>query len=144
MKFLAKHPLGRRITGIILLVMIIASVMCVSAFAADKQFYFNMSNTGTTSYVYSDTYNTKAYANSNATIKVNYVNAPGWGYRLTLVNSSYHPSTYHHWFSSAGTDHPAYYSGYATVGMNYYMAGRIDNDYSGTYTTYGYFNSDYT
>lgn len=128
----------------VLLVVAIVACMAVPAFASDQYYTFKMSNTGSTAYVYTSTSNTKWYANQNATIKCGYSDAPGWGYRLCLVNSSYVESTYPLWYTSASTDHPAYYSGMGAANVTYYMCGRIDNDYYGTYLTYGYFNSDYT
>ncbi len=126
-------------------IMLIVFILCFAsvAFAATQSFNFNLSNSGTTCYVYTGAYNTKVYLNDDATIKCTYTDAPGYGYYLGLCNSSYSQATEQKWYGTNGrTRNHAYFSGKAVVGENYYVAGRIDNDYYGTYTINGKFNSD--
>jgi hypothetical protein len=142
----------RSIVCLAIAVMLISS-LSITAFAADVAFSFNLSSTSgsTTFEPYTDGYNTKVYLNDAATVKVTSNNAPGYGYAyrmfykvlgLVYTNASVTSPTY--WVSGNGTVHPAYASGKNEVGRKYYVAGRIDNDYTGPYASAGTFNSGYT
>lgn len=84
-----------------LLVSMLAAVMLCSivgfSFASNQSFTFHMTNTGTTMYVATTNSNQKLYTDQDATVKVQSVNAAGYGYRLALVNSSYTLATSQKW-----------------------------------------------
>ena len=132
----------KRIISLIMVMTLLLSFASV-AFAASQSFSFNMTNTGTTSHVYTGTSNKKVNSNDDATIKCTYTDAPGYGYYLGLCNSSYSSATEKAWYGTNGkTRNHAYYDGKAVVGAKYYVSGRIDNDYFGTYSINGTFNAD--
>lgn len=130
-----------------LFVGMLAAVMLCSLIgfscAANQSFTFHMTNTGTTMYVATTNSNQKLYTDQDATVKVNSVNAAGYGYRLALVNSSYTIATSQKWYNYNGQKkYHSFLSGMSEYGMKYYMCGRIDNDYDGPYDCSGLFNSD--
>lgn len=116
--------------------------------ALNNQFTFKLRNTDTTFNTYYDTYNTKLYVNESATIKTEYNNAPGAGFAFVLkhynADSNLVTGTNQVWFSGTTTKHPTYISGHSIVNKKYYIAARIDNDYTGPYNTTGKYDSDYT
>ncbi len=126
----------------IIIALAISCFACIVQ-AANVSFNFNMTNTGSQMYVDTTGGNSKAYINQDATVRVNSVNAPGFGYRLALVNSSYVLSTVQYWYNSNDSKHyHSFLSNMAQSGELYYMAGRIDNDYYGQYQCSGKYNSD--
>ncbi len=141
---------------IALLSVCILSTFSASAFAADQSFAFNLPNTGTIYNVYTGASNVKSYSGNPATVKVTSNNTPGWGMAFCMKhwtgytqtgNAYYQTDTVTspaYWVSGTGTVHPAYLSGHNVTGRAYYVAARIDSDLTGTYSSAGMFNSDYT
>jgi len=130
----------RRITGIML---VLSFILAGIAFAASQSFTFNLTNSGTTSYVYMETSNTKLYVDDDATIKCVYTDAPGYGYRVGLCNMSNVQATECKWYSTNGrTRNHAFLDGKAIANTDYRIFGRIDNDYYGTYIINGKYNAD--
>ncbi len=128
-----------------LMLSILALSFVSSALAENVPYSFSMTNTGTTCYVYSEQGNTKVNINDDAKIKCITTDAPGYGYYLGLCNSSYSQATVKKWYGVNGrTRKHEYLPGKAVVGHTYYITGRIDNDYTGTYDITGLFNSDNT
>lgn len=129
-----------------LLVLTLIVALAVPVLAADISFAFNLMNSGQSFTTYTGGYNTKAYANDAATIKCS-TNAAGYGYKLHLVrvgSGEWVQATDSYWYT--GYDyvlHPMYLSGEAVVNRNYYIAGRIDDDYAGPYYASGLFNADW-
>lgn len=143
----------RMIKSIIAVTIIVGilSGMVISTSAANISFAFNLGNTGTSLNRYTGASNTKLYVNQSATVRTYYNNAPGYGFRFVMqcsdptVVAGYAPivtATAGGWISGADKVYLSYLSGMAQANHNYYVAGRIDNDYSGTYSCNGYFNSD--
>ncbi len=147
----------KRIKGIITgLLMIISIVgMSVPVLAANESFSFYLPNTDTTYSVCTSHSNNKSYANDSATVKTTSNNAPGWGMAFCMKHRYIGSDGLPHyqtdtvtspafWISGLGTVHPTYLSGHNITGRDYYVAARIDNDYTGYYSSAGKFNSDYT
>ncbi len=130
------------------LIVLCFSGMVVSVNAADQNFEFYLTNTGTSFWTYPNTSNTKTYANNDGTIRTKLNEAPGYGMlcHLSYKNSSnqYCQATENKWFSHSQLKHPAYLDGQNQTNRPYYVSGRIDNDYYGHYTCNGKFNADYT
>lgn len=141
-----------RIPKLILLVAMVSAIgvgMVMPASAANISYAFNLGNTGTTFNRYPGGANTKVYSGDPATVRTYSNNAPGYGfafvmqYRILLGYNTATVSSPKYWIKGAGITHPVYASGQNVTNRNYYVAARIDNDYSGTYSCSGYFNSDY-
>lgn len=130
----------------ILLIVILTVALSVTAFAAAEDFYFQLSNTGTTVQVYTGSSNIKTVQTNPASIGLANTDAPGYGMLLHLVywdGSRYTQATTSGWYNpNHFIDTEDYLSGCAVCGRYYYIAGRIDNDYYGTYTTSGRYNAD--
>lgn len=141
--------LSRSIIAISLAVCVWFSVVG-SASAANEYFFFSLQNTDTSYNVCTLHSNTKAYKNDSSTVHTYYVTTPGYG--MAFCMKHYNGSTYitdtvtspGQWLNNSGTIHPPYLSDHAVVGRSYCVAARNDNDYNGTYTSAGVFNSDYT
>lgn len=96
--------------------------------------------------------NTKLYANDPATAATYSNNAPGWGFAFCMAYYDNSDENYHiatltspgYWISGIGTIHPPYLSGQNQINRAYYVGARLDDDYNGTYSCSGVFNSDYT
>ncbi|MCQ2534817.1 MAG: hypothetical protein MJ172_09650 [Clostridia bacterium] len=120
----------------------------ISVDALNNQFTYKLYNTDTSFNTYYSTSNTKAYASEPATIKTEYNNAPGAGFAFVLRHYNSGPylvtGTNQVWISGRATTHPTYMSGHNVVNDQFYIAARIDNDYSGPYNTTGKYDSDYT
>lgn len=137
---------NRRIVAAILMLVLVLST--VSALAADQAYSFslNLPIGNTTMYIDTTNSNQKVYAANDGTVKCSSTNAPGYGYLLCLANKkNYAQATGTRWLSYAGQKkYLAYLSGQNIVGDSYHVAGRYDNDYTGSYGIDGMFNSDKT
>lgn len=143
----------KRINRIIvatLLIICCLSTLSVSALAGNESFTFYLPNTGTYYSVCTTHTNEKWYENESATVKTTSNNAPGWGMAFCLKHRTidgFETDTVTspgQWISGTGTIHPPYLSGHNITYRNYLVAARIDNDYTGYYSSAGKFNSDYT
>ena len=131
---------------------IAACVLCLAAFtpvyAADQDMIFKITaqKKNTTMYIYSATKNKKVYKGQVGTAKCTTTNAPGYGYLICLTNSKNNVmSTKSQWLNYSGCKkYLGYLSGKDIVNDYYQAAGRFDNDYAGTYSFTGKFNSDKT
>lgn len=132
---------------------IIAIAMCmgitVSASAANVSFAFDLGNTGTAFNTYTGGSNKKVYSGDPASVRTYSNNAHGYGFAFIMqyINwyGGFSSATVSHpayWISGAGITHPVYASGQNKTNRNYYVAARIDDDYTSGSCT-GYFNSDY-
>lgn len=127
----------------------IIAITAIPASAANISFAFNLKNTGTSFNTYTGGSNTKTYSGDSASVRTYSSNAPGAGFAYIMQYKSlgsYKSATVSsplYWLSGAGIVHPAYASGQNKTNRAYYVAARIDNDYNGTYSSSGYFNSDY-
>ncbi len=135
--------------GVILSVMTLTVAMSLPVSAANVYYAFNLGNTGSTFNTYTGGYNTKTYSGDPASVRISSGYAPGYGFAFILQYKgtlSYKAATLTSppaWLSGPGIVHPIYASGENKTNRNYYVAARIDNDYNGTYSCNGYFNSDY-
>lgn len=142
-----KNARKKLLTLALATIMIAATVIPVSA--ANISFGFNLSNTGKKYNTYTSASNTKVYSGDAASVRVYSSNAPGAGftyimqYKTLFSYASATVSSPLYWIRSSGIVHPAYASGQNKTNRNYYVAARIDDDYNGTYSSSGYFNSDY-
>ncbi len=122
----------------------------VDTLAANVPYNFTLHNTDTAYNVYGDQGNIKVYANDSSTVKTTDNNVPGYGTAFCMKHKygdSYITDTVTspgQWISGCGTIHPPYLYNHNVTNRTYYVAARIDNDYSGTYYVAGSFNSDYT
>lgn len=132
----------------LLLVLIMVAILAVPAFAANIAFSFNLSNNGRDYTTYKGGYNTKEIKTDPASIQCT-TDAKGLGYSLHLVRKgalgfSWVVATDTYWYRGTNyTLYPSYLEGENDVNIDYYIAGRIDDDYSGPYGATGRFNSDY-
>lgn len=138
----------KKTLAIIMLVCLFGSITA-TAYAANVPCSFTLSNNGKAYTIQTNGSNTKVYANDPSTVATAYNDAPGWGFAFCMAyyNSGYHIATVTspgYWISGIGEIHPPYLSGQNQTGRAYYVGARIDDDYSGTYTCAGAFNSDYT
>ncbi len=140
----------KKLIAMIILVVIISISTVIPAYADNVAYSFNLENTGTTYMMYTGASNTKVYAGDAATVKTTSNNAPGWGFAFLMA---YYDSGHYYiatktspayWISGMGIIHPAYRTNQNITGRAYYVGARIDNDYTGTYSCAGVFNSDYT
>lgn len=138
-----------------LMIVCVLFSMVFPAFAANESFSFYLPNTDTTYSVCTSFSNVKVYANDRATVKTTSNNAPGWGMAFCMKHRYIGSDGLPHyqtdtvtspafWISGLGTVHPTYLSGHNITNRAYYVAARIDNDYTGYYSSAGKFNSDYT
>ena len=141
------------ITG--LLVVSALSVFATPVFAANENFGFSLRNTGKEYNVCTWHTNEKLYVNNAATVKTTSNDAPGWGTAFVMMHKYtdigghdiYEKDTVYspaYWISGIGQVHPKYLPGHAVAHRKYYVAARMDDDYSGYYACYGRFNSDWT
>lgn len=127
--------------------MILAMSLPVSA--GNVSFAFNLKNTQKKYNTCEDGSNKKVYSGDSASVRIQSGYAPGYGfsfimqYKFMLSYSSATVTSPRYWLSGAGIVHPAYASGQNKTNRYYYVAARIDDDYSGSYSCSGYFNSDY-
>lgn len=134
----------------VLMSIALASACFINGMAANEYYEFKLRNTDTSYNVYTGSSNLKSYAADSATVNATYNIAPGWGFAFCLKHSTsagYITDTVTspgQWLSGTGTIHPPYLSGHNVVNRYYYIAARIDNDYTGEYGVRGVFNSDYT
>lgn len=134
----------------ILLVLAMIAAFTVPVFAANVGYSFNLTNEeGRDFTVYKDASNTKLYVSQPGSIRCT-TNAMGLGYRMHLVAKnwfglSWPQATVSNWFSGTNVvRHPEFLENMAKENKDYYIAGRIDDDYSGPYYANGVFNSDNT
>lgn len=143
-----RKSIKKRIVAIVSAVMMIAS-MNLPVSAANISYAFNLGNTGTSFNTYTGGYNVKEYSGDSASVRISSGYAPGYGFAFIMQYKGilgYNAATLTSppaWLSGAGIVHPIYASGQNKTGRKYYVAARIDNDYSSTYSCSGYFNSDY-
>ena len=129
------------------LAVILMLSMTASAFAANEPYSFSMSmpKGNTTMYIDTSSANQKFYNQQDGTIRCTTQNAPGYGYRIGLAaKSNYAGATNPVWMTSGQKKYTSFYLGMGTVGAYFHAAGRPDNDYTGTYSISGTFNSDKT
>lgn len=149
----------KRLLTLFILICIMASIAVIPTYADNEDFDFTLTNTLTAYNTYPHASNPKMYAADNATVRVfdsgSDKYAPGWGFAFAMKylnpnNNSYFLATKvspAYWIRSNTADpivHPAYENGENIVNRYYYVAARIDDDYTGTYECSGRFNSDYT
>ena len=136
--------LRKLLSGLLCLMLVVS--LSVPVFAADVPYSFSLTNTGTR-YVKAVTEpNQKVLPNDPGTIKSTGTNAPGWGFYMRLKNYDfYNMETYSYWYNNSNmVRHPAYVDQAHSDQKDYFIEGRIDNDYYGTYYISGAFNADYT
>lgn len=130
-----------------------ALAICMSSFAiaADKDYSFNLNNTGTNFTPYRVTSSKKIYIDDDATIKAtNNSTALGNGFLLKLVwvqsEGNYPSATTALWFNpnETGKKHPEYLPYGAVYNRSYHVAARIDDDYYKNSYISGTYNADYT
>ncbi len=136
-----------RIFSLALCIMIVFS-LSIPAFAANEDYYFNITQGIGSTVIKQDDYgktNQKTQANDAATIKCGYTTAPGWGFYLHLKSTDYASSTSYYWYNNTNSlRHPGYVNLSIANWKYYFIEGRFDNDYAGTYSILGKFNADYT
>lgn len=142
------------ITG--LLVVSALSVFATPVFAANENFGFDLHNTGGEYNVCTWHSNEKLYVNNDATVKTTSNNAPGYGTAFVMMHKYtdigghdiYEKDTKYKkpalWISGIGQVHPKYLPGHAVAHRKYYVAARMDDDYTRYCSCYGKFNSDET
>ena len=133
----------KKFVSFVLIVVFLISFANIT-FAATQSFQFDLANSGSVYYVYTGNSNTKIHLEDEATIKCDYTNAPGFGYRLGLCNgNTYAKATEKKWYGTNGKcRNHSYDNGMAIVNESYRVSGRIDNDYPGPYTIQGRYNAD--
>lgn len=138
--------ISRILSAMLCLILIVG--LAPSAFAANESYYLlTNAEVGNTSYFQDENpnFNKKTQADDPATIKCVSTNAPGWGYYMRLVNDPNSIYTLSYWYNSTNNlRHPTYVNQAYANNKYYYIEGRFDNDYGGTYSISGVFNADYT
>lgn len=90
--------LSRLFSCILCVVMVFS--LAVPAFAANEDYYFNITQKKGSTSIQNDEYgntNHKTQPNDAGTIKCGYTNAPGWGFYLHLKSTDYTSSTLYYW-----------------------------------------------
>lgn len=139
----------RKLTLFVVLALIFAAFFSITANAAIETYRFDLNNTDTLMNACLTTYNQKIYLNNNASIKLDYSNAPGYGIRMNLgqyipENDQFlHNATKAHWYNANSNFlYPEYNANRAVYMGRYCVAGRIDNDYTGLTCSFGRYNAD--
>jgi len=143
-----RKSMKKKIVAIVSAVLMVGT-MSIPVSAGNISYAFNLGNTGKLFKTYTGGSNEKVYSGDSASVRISSGYGPGYGFAFIMQYKTwvgYSAATLTSppaWLSGSGMVHPVYASGQNKTGRDYYVAARIDDDYSGTYSCRGYFNSDY-